>query len=180
MQCEYCASHHEGTYGSGRLCNQKCARGFSSKEKRKEINEKISLSLLGRGKESKLKGKPGKKHTKATVEKLKASLKKYYQVHPEKTLNDAQRRARNVAKVTAYRARQKNALREDTDLNLIKKIYEMCPEGYHVDHIQALAQGGAHHQDNLQYLPASENHRKCAGREYDVTLAIDWRTLVII
>jgi hypothetical protein len=49
---------------------------------------------------------------------------------------------------------------------------------YHVDHIQALARGGAHHQDNLQYLPVSENCRKCADREYDKSKAIDWRTIV--
>jgi len=178
MQCEYCASHHESKYGSGRFCNQKCARAFSSKAKREEINKKVSETLKGRP--SKGKGKPGKKHSEATIEKLKASLKKHYEDHPQKTLTLAQRRARNVAKVIAYRARKRNALRKDTDLGLIRKIYELCPEGYHVDHIHALSQGGAHHQDNLQYLPASENHRKCAGREYDVTSAIDWRTLVIV
>lgn len=48
MQCENCEQEHDGKYGSGRFCNGKCARGFSTKAKRKEINEKVSKSLTGR------------------------------------------------------------------------------------------------------------------------------------
>ena len=44
--CENCSNEHEGTYGSGRFCSMKCSRGFSTKAKRKEINEKVSLSLI--------------------------------------------------------------------------------------------------------------------------------------
>lgn len=42
LNCEYCNKQHDGTYGSGRFCSQQCARGFSTKAKRKEINEKVS------------------------------------------------------------------------------------------------------------------------------------------
>ena len=45
--CENCNNTHSGTYGSGRFCNEKCARGFSTKDKRKLINEKVSLKLKG-------------------------------------------------------------------------------------------------------------------------------------
>lgn len=45
MKCEYCKKEHDGKYGSGRFCSCKCARGFSSKEKRAEINEKVSKTL---------------------------------------------------------------------------------------------------------------------------------------
>jgi hypothetical protein len=45
MKCEYCKKNHEGIYGSGRFCSSKCAKGFSSKEKRKEINEKVKNKL---------------------------------------------------------------------------------------------------------------------------------------
>jgi len=41
MNCENCNKEHDGTYGSGRFCSSKCARGFSTKEKRKEINKKL-------------------------------------------------------------------------------------------------------------------------------------------
>jgi len=43
--CENCGIKHTGKYGSGRFCSTKCSRGFSTKAKRKEINEKVSLKL---------------------------------------------------------------------------------------------------------------------------------------
>ena len=45
--CEYCGKSHSGTYASGRFCNSKCARGFSTKAKRKEINRKVSEQFKG-------------------------------------------------------------------------------------------------------------------------------------
>jgi len=47
MICEYCKNEHNGSYGSGRFCSVKCARGFSTSKKRKEINKKVSLKLTG-------------------------------------------------------------------------------------------------------------------------------------
>jgi len=44
--CENCEKSHDGTYGSGRFCSTKCSRGFSTKAKRKEINEKVSSKLM--------------------------------------------------------------------------------------------------------------------------------------
>jgi hypothetical protein len=49
MNCENCDIEHTGEYGSGRFCSSKCARGFSTKAKRKEINAKISNTLTGTG-----------------------------------------------------------------------------------------------------------------------------------
>lgn len=46
--CENCQIEHDESYGSGRFCNSKCARAFSTKSKRHEINEKVSKSLVGR------------------------------------------------------------------------------------------------------------------------------------
>lgn len=45
MKCENCGHEHDGSYGSGRFCSSKCARGFSTKKKRKEINQKVSQKL---------------------------------------------------------------------------------------------------------------------------------------
>jgi hypothetical protein len=45
MICENCGIEHEGNYGSGRFCSSKCARGFSTSKKRKEINNKISKKI---------------------------------------------------------------------------------------------------------------------------------------
>jgi len=47
MKCENCKSQHDGKYGSGRFCTSKCARGFSTKEKRSLINNKVSEKLKG-------------------------------------------------------------------------------------------------------------------------------------
>lgn len=43
--CENCGNDHSGEYGSGRFCSLKCARGFSTKVKRFEINQKVSIKL---------------------------------------------------------------------------------------------------------------------------------------
>jgi hypothetical protein len=45
MKCEYCNQQHDGTYASGRFCSSQCSRGFSTKSKRAEINEKIKKKL---------------------------------------------------------------------------------------------------------------------------------------
>lgn len=45
MQCELCGADHPGTYGSGRFCATKCARAFSTKIKRSEINTIVSQKL---------------------------------------------------------------------------------------------------------------------------------------
>lgn len=42
----------------------------------------------------------------------------------------------------------------------IKLFYLLTPSGYHVDHVIPLNDGGLHMLENLQYLLASENHRK--------------------
>lgn len=46
--CETCQKPHDGNYGSGRFCDVKCARSFSTKLVRNKINEKVSASLKGR------------------------------------------------------------------------------------------------------------------------------------
>lgn len=43
--CEYCGKEHDGAFASGRFCNRGCCNGFSTKIKRKEINEKVKITL---------------------------------------------------------------------------------------------------------------------------------------
>lgn len=48
MICKNCGNKFDGKYSkwtSGEFCSRKCARGFSSKEKRQEINLKVSIKL---------------------------------------------------------------------------------------------------------------------------------------
>jgi hypothetical protein len=49
MVCENCGKDHNGSYGSGRFCSGPCARCFSTKNNRDEINRKVSVSLGGTG-----------------------------------------------------------------------------------------------------------------------------------
>jgi 5-methylcytosine-specific restriction endonuclease McrA len=80
--------------------------------------------------------------------------------------------------VYAYRARKKNAIPADADLDLIKKIYESAPAGYQIDHIIPLSKGGLHHQDNLQYLPSKDNQSKNNRLNYDSKNAIRWQDIL--
>ena len=182
MQCELCNKEHDGKYGSGRFCGPVCSRSFSTRAKRADINKRVSEKLMGH--EPSNKGKPGKLHTDEEKKKISESLRKTHDERnsrltleeKNKKIQDSKKRC--TAKVAAYRTRKIKATHPDADLELIKEIYKNCPKGYHVDHIHALARGGLHHQDNLQYLPGPENSRKCADRKYDKSLAINWRTLV--
>lgn len=45
--CELCLSVIIERFGSGRFCSKKCSRSFSTKDKRVEINKKVSESLKG-------------------------------------------------------------------------------------------------------------------------------------
>lgn len=66
MNCENCSVEHDGSYGSGRFCCAVCARGYSTKTKRLEINQKVSQTLRARPKSG--IGNPCKPET---AEKLK-------------------------------------------------------------------------------------------------------------
>lgn len=48
-KCENCQAEHTGEYKSGRFCSLKCSKSFSTKTKRNEINETVSVKLTGRG-----------------------------------------------------------------------------------------------------------------------------------
>jgi hypothetical protein len=142
-------------------------------------NEKISNTLKLRYAEHghPAKGKPGRKQTEEQKEHLR---KKSMEAADRRgRVSEKHKKARNKANVYAYRARKYNAIVESSDLQLIKKIYENCPDGYHVDHIKALAAGGLHHQDNLQYLEISENCRKGKDRNYDISKAIPWKNIIL-
>jgi len=99
-------------------------------------------------------------------------------IKEKKVYTEKEIKAKNVATVQAYRARKYSATLPDTDRKLINKIYEFCPKGYEVDHIIALSEGGPHHQDNLQYLPAIENRRKNKTQNYNKSLAIRWQDTI--
>lgn len=171
MICENCNKEHDGSYASGRFCCKECSKAFSTKAKRKKINEKVSASL--KGKESPFKGMDRGK--RGPCEKQSLKMKEYWK---DKKKTDTYKRARNVAHVIAYRAKKKDAITESTDFELIKRIYENCPIGYEVDHIIPLSKNGKHHQDNLQYLNSIENRRKGKRLNYECKDFLDWRHIL--
>lgn len=71
--CENCGTLITQKYGSGRFCSEYCARSFSSKEKRQEINKKVSETFKKRWKENPKQFKSfrlnGLKGTKAMAKK---------------------------------------------------------------------------------------------------------------
>ena len=66
-------------------------------------------------------------------------------------------------KAAERRAQKLKATPKWANMDKIKEIYKNCPEGYHVDHVIPLNNPivcGLHVENNLQYLPASENLKK--------------------
>ena len=97
----------------------------------------------------------------------------------KKIYSEAEIRARNVSSVQAYRQRKYSATPIDVDRKLIQIIYENCPVGYEVDHIIAISEGGPHHQDNLQYLPAIVNRKKNRYQNYDKDSVLRWQDIIV-
>lgn len=74
--------------------------------------------------------------------------------------NDA---ASNAHRKALRRARILQATPAWVDLITIKEIYDTCPEGWHVDHIEPLKGKfvcGLHVPWNLRHLPALDNIKK--------------------
>lgn len=89
MKCENCTKEHDGTYATGRFCSSKCSRSFSTKEKRKLINQKISKKIkqyfsIEENRKKLRKSASLKRHTQETKEKISKSIKRHCQEHPHK------------------------------------------------------------------------------------------------
>jgi len=108
-------------------------------------------------------------------EKARASGRKSWLKHRDK-INKLKRERGYSA---GYKARRKDAELPSTCRKTIAGIWkEKCrltdSTGtlYHVDHIIPLSIGGAHHQDNLRILTATENLKK--SKKYDPSLGGVW------
>lgn len=56
--CEYCGGEHLGLYAAGRFCNKACACGFATRDKRSDINRRVSERLRGMAPPARGAGRP--------------------------------------------------------------------------------------------------------------------------
>lgn len=113
-----------------------------------------------------------RKHRAKNLEKLKEQQKIAKRKWRESNREEDRRRVREwqlkyPEKCRALKARYKHSKKRSTppwvDMDAIDAIYEACPPGYHVDHIEPLKGKdicGLHVPWNLQYLKAEDNLRK--------------------
>ena len=158
-----------------KLCNDKCKLILPESEFTKDyrqldgLDRKCKKCKASRHAE---KREERKLTRKASYEKNKAlelaKCKEYRDAHKQDRAKYFKQYSdkfpwKNRAKTAKYRAAKKQAtpkwLSKD-QLKEIEKIYETCPEGYDVDHIEPL-QGkdrrGLHVPWNLQHLPLEIN-----------------------
>lgn len=180
MLCITCNKEHTGIFGSGKYCCRSCSNSrIRTDAIKQQISDTIKTKIQSgeisteRTKGYKLKNPRSEEH----IEKIAAKNKLAWDKKGRKTAE--QKKLGVKAAVYAYRARKRNAIPLDADLSLIKQIYENSPAGYDVDHIVALAVGGLHHQDNLQYLPLSENRRKGVKSIYNTSMIIRWQDIIL-
>ena len=179
MLCQKCSKEHNGSFGSGKFCSRACANSrFKSEETKLKVSSSIKEGIeSGRIIPTSRKGiKMSTPRTDEHTQKIAQGIKQAWDQKGRKT--NEQKKAGVKAAVYAYRARKRNAVPANADLSLIKRIYELTPVGYQVDHIVPLAVGGLHHQDNLQYLPISENQSKGKRTDYVSENVIRWQDLI--
>ena len=89
-----------------------------------------------------------------TLPEVRAEIaKRHYDTHKDEYIS------RNIL----YRTKRKTSTPTWANLDKIKEIYDLCPEGYQVDHIiplQGKYVSGLHVETNLQYLSEYENKSK--------------------
>lgn len=170
--CPKCEIQHEK---SGKFCSRSCANSRSwSEEDRRKKSESVRKAWTTKIHPS--KGKPGWKPDDAMKEhKRKKSIAYWDRVgrvpYEKKLIQNRYTKAK-------YGARKRNQTPDNANLELIKEIYTYCPKGYEVDHIIAIAEGGLHHEENLQYLPAAVNRKKNRYQEYDRSAIIRWQDVI--
>lgn len=174
--CPKCNNQHTM---NGKFCSKKCG---NSRTWTPEVNERRSKSMAvfheihGHP----LSGKQGWKPTDEQKQIKSQQNIEYWDKVGRKEYTEEEIKAKRVDGVQAYRARKYDATPHDADRKLIRMIYESCPTGYEVDHIIAISEGGKHHQENLQYLPAIVNRKKNRYQEYDRSAIIRWQDVVKI
>jgi hypothetical protein len=171
--CPKCNIEHEK---NGTFCSRTCANSRTWSEEDKLKKSIATKKYLETNVHNSL-GKPGWKHSEEMKEHKRNKSLEFWDKKGRRT--PEQLKIKNRVGVNRYRAKKYQATPIDANNGLIKKIYEFRPEGYEVDHIIALAEGGLHHENNLQYLPSMENRRKSKTQNYDRSLIIKWQDVIL-
>jgi len=170
--CPKCNIEHNK---NGLFCSRSCANSRTWSEEDKRKKSESSKKWYSKNTNAML-GKPGWKHSEE-MKNLKREISlKWWDERGRRSKEE--KRIQNLIGVSNYRARKNKATPKDCNHELIKEIYKMCPKGYEVDHIIAIAEGGLHHQDNLQYLPAMENRKKNRTQNYNRSFIVRWQDII--
>lgn len=146
-QCKSCYNKKKRlSYENNKEQKRQRQRTYYQENKEKCLNSGRRWRLTEKGK------KCSSQEYYRNKEKYQTRQKKYYKNNKSKF----------IARANERRSSQVSQTPEYANLSLIDKIYEHCPEGYHVDHMTPLSRGGLHHESNLCYLPAQVNHSKGA------------------
>lgn len=149
-KCESCSEDHDGSYGSGRFCSSTCARSFSTKTNRVEINKKVSESLKGTTHSDERKAKQSERQRGRTLpddwkENISKSIKVHIAIHghhrqqisPPSSLKDLSKR---------------------TVTKIVKRLGIGCSRcGWNeavgdIHHITPRSKGGTDEHTNLTYI----------------------------
>ena len=133
---------------------------------RNEARRRIACQL----KHSKKQDEAGytKQYMDSIRTKLRGYNRQYYHDNKDRRSEENKKwhkenRARSRAKCARRRGFQSRATPPWASLQAIIQIYELCPEGFEVDHDIPLISGvvcGLHVENNLTYLTKSENCSK--------------------
>jgi hypothetical protein len=181
INCPKCNTEFDNysKWGAKKFCSRKCSNSRTFSDETNEL-KRLKANQWYSNNESRSKGKPGWVPTEEQKKQKSKIIKQLWidRGHIPKTREE--KLAKNKATVMRYRARKLKATPDDANMKLINEIYYHCPKGYEVDHIIALAEGGLHHESNLQYLPAMENRRKNRTQNYNKSLVIKWQDVLLL
>jgi len=147
--------------------NQEKIKEYRQTDKWKEIKRKSDKKYRENHQESISEYRA--KYAVENREKILQNNKEYYQNNKERFV---EYRKNNIERIrlnkrisdSKRRANKLNQTPDYANLDLIRMIYENCPDGYQVDHMIPLANGGLHWESNLCYLPAEINSSKGSKR----------------
>ena len=119
--CENCETEHTGEYKSGRFCSLKCSKSFSTKSKRNEINEAVSVKLTGRG------NPPVSKECKNCNNKFEVIWRKRNQIFCSRSCTTSYKnKTMNLASLGGLKSATSQSRRSKNEI----LFYEMCIEKF--------------------------------------------------